>query len=126
MSPSRCHAIVGLAVLSVAIVAMAIGAVGLIWLVMEEKPSPAFQSLTTPPQRAMMDSGKNGYLLLLGFETDVAADPVQAGYERKPAFNDREMAAVCQGEGGGCHGRYCKRKAADPLEGILDELSFSF
>ncbi|MEQ1657029.1 MAG: hypothetical protein ABL960_15170, partial [Nitrospira sp.] len=33
--------IVGLAVLSVAIVAMAIGAVGLTWLVMEEKPSPA-------------------------------------------------------------------------------------
>jgi hypothetical protein len=109
--------IVGLAVLSVAIVAMAIGTVGLIWLVMEEKPSPAFQSLTTPPQRAMMDSGKNGYLLLLGFETDAAADPVQAGYERKPAFNDREMAAVCQGGDEGMTGANQKNASASVTQG---------
>ncbi|MCC6139932.1 MAG: hypothetical protein IT389_04865 [Nitrospira sp.] len=89
--------IVGLAVLSVAIVAMAIGAVGLTWLAMEEKPSPAFQSLTTPPQRALTDSSKNGYLLLLGFEAAATADPVQAGYERKSDAKDGEMAAVCQG-----------------------------
>lgn len=109
--------IVGLAVLSVAIVAMAIGTVGLIWLMMEEKPSPAFQSLTTPPQRAMMDSGKNGYLLLLGFETDAAADPVQAGYERKPAFNDKEMAAVCQGGDEGMTGANQKNASASVTQG---------
>lgn len=89
--------IVGLAVLCVAILAMAVGAVGLTWLVLEEKPSLVFQSLTTPPQRTMMDSHKNGYLLLLGFVADSAADPVQAGYERKPDSNDAGMAAVCQG-----------------------------
>jgi hypothetical protein len=104
--------IVGLAVLSMAIVAMAIGAVGLTWLVMEEKPSPAFQSLTTPPQRALMDSGKNGYLLLLGFEADATADPVQAGYERKPDAKDGGMAAVCQGEGEGMAGANQKNASA--------------
>ncbi len=109
--------IAGLAVLSVAIVAMAIGTVGLIWLVMEEKPSPAFQSLTTPPQRAMMDSGKNGYLLLLGFEADAAADPVQAGYERKPDVKDREMAAVCHGENEGMAGANQKNASASVAQG---------
>ena len=109
--------IVGLAVLSVAIVAMAIGTVGLIWLVMEEKPSPAFQSLTTPPQRAMIDSGKNGYLLLLGFEADAAADPVQAGYERKPDLKDSEMAAVCQGENEGMVGANQKNASASVAQG---------
>lgn len=109
--------IVGLAVLSVAIVAMAIGAVGLTWLVMEEKPSPAFQSLTTPPQRAMMDSGKNGYLLLLGFEADPTADPVQAGYERKPDRKDGEMAAVCQGGDEGMAGANQKNASASVAQG---------
>jgi len=109
--------IVGLAVLSVAIVAMAIGAVGLIWLVMEEKPSRAFQSLTTPPQRARMDSGKNGYLLLLGFEADATADPVQAGYERKPDANDGEKAAVCQGENEGMAGPNQKNASASVAHG---------
>jgi len=89
--------IVGLAVLGVAVLAMAVGAVGLTWLVLEEKPSLIFQSLTTPPQRTMMDSHKNGYLLLLGFSADAAADPVQAGYERKPDSKDAGMASVCQG-----------------------------
>lgn len=109
--------IVGLAVLSVAIVAMAIGAVGLTWLVMEEKPSPAFQSLTTPPQRAMMDSGKNGYLLLLGFEADATADPVQAGYERKPDAKDGGMAAVCHGENEGMAGANQKNASASVAQG---------
>lgn len=109
--------IVGLAVLSVSVVAMAIGIVGLIWLVMEEKPSPAFQSLTTPPQRAMMDSGKNGYLLLLGFEADATADPVQAGHERKPDAKDGEMAAVCQGGDEGQTGSNRKNASASVAQG---------
>ncbi|NOS77275.1 MAG: hypothetical protein HOP35_04965 [Nitrospira sp.] len=104
--------IVGLAVLCVAMLAVAIGAVGLTWLVMEEKPSPAFHSLTMPPQRAMMDSGKNGYLLLLGFEADATADPVQAGYERKPDAKDRGMAAVCHGENEGMAGANQKNASA--------------
>jgi hypothetical protein len=109
--------IVGLAVLSVAIVAMAVGVVGLTWLVMEEKPSSAFQSLTTSPQRAMIDSGKNGYLLLLGFEADATADPVQAGYERKPDAKDGEMAAVCHGENEGMAGANQKNASASVAQG---------
>jgi len=109
--------IVGLAVLSVAIVAMVIGAVGLTWLAMEEKPSPAFQSLTTPPQRAMRDSGKNGYLLLLGFEADATADPVQAGYERNPDAKDGGMAAACYGENEGMAGANQKNASASVAQG---------
>ena len=109
--------IVGLAVLCVAMLAVAIGAVGLTWLAMEEKPNPAFQSLTTTPQRAMMDSGKNGYLLLLGFEADAAADPVQAGYERKPDRKDGEMAAVCQGGDEGMTGANQKNASASVAQG---------
>lgn len=109
--------IVGLAVLCVAMLAVAIGAVGLTWLVMEEKPSPAFHSLTTPPQRAMMDSGKNGYLLLLGFEADATADPVQAGYERKPDAKDGETAAVCHGENEGLAGANQKNASASVAQG---------
>lgn len=107
--------IIGLAVLCVAMLAVAIGAVGLTWLVMEEKPSPAFQSLTTTPQRTMVDSSKNGYLLLLGFEADAAADPVQAGYERKPDRKDGEMASVCQGEDEGLTGQ--KNASASVAQG---------
>ncbi|MEK7273439.1 MAG: hypothetical protein AAB047_06370 [Nitrospirota bacterium] len=109
--------IVGLAVLCVAMLAVAIGAVGLTWLMMEEKPSPVFHSLTTPPQRAMMDSGKNGYLLLLGFEADATADPVQAGYERKPDAKDRGMAAVCHGENEGMAGANQKNASASVAQG---------
>lgn len=109
--------IVGLAVLCVAMLAVAIGAVGLTWLVMEEKPNPAFQSLTTTPQRAMMDSSKNGYLLLLGFEADAAADPVQVGYERKPDRTDGEMAAVCQGGDEGMTGANQKNASASVAQG---------
>ena len=107
--------LIGLAVLCVALLAVAIGAVGLTWLVMEEKPSPAFQSLTTTPQRAMLDSSKNGYLLLLGFEADAGADPVQAGYERKPDRKDGEMASVCQGGDEGMTGQ--KNASASVAQG---------
>ena len=109
--------IVGLAVLCVAMLAVAIGAVGLTWLVMEEKPSPAFQSLTTTPQRAMLDSSKNGYLLLLGFEADAAADPVQAGYERKPDRKDGEMASVCLGGDEGMAGANQQNASASVAQG---------
>jgi len=109
--------IVGLAVLCVAMLAVAIGAVGLTWLVMEEKPSPAFQSLTTTPQRAMLDSSKNGYLLLLGFEADAAADPVQAGYERKPDHKDGEMASVCLGGDEGMAGANQQNASASVAQG---------
>ena len=88
---------VGLVVLAGALAAIAIGVVGVAWVMMEEKPSAAFQSLTAAPQRSSMDSRKNGYLLLLGFDADAGADPIQAGYDRKPGLNEDEAVSACLG-----------------------------
>ena len=96
--------LVVLAVVSGALVALGIGAVGLAWIIMEEPPSAAFQSLTTNPQRMLWDSKKNGYLLLLGFDAPAGQDPIQAGYERKPDAKDADMTLVCLGgPDGGAH-----------------------
>ena len=89
--------IAALAILVTALLVLGAGAVGMIWLVMEEKPTPTFQSLTTIPQRTLMDSRKNGYLLLLGFDAPDGLDPIQSGYERKPYGKDAELAAACTG-----------------------------
>lgn len=96
-----------LVVVSGALVTLGIGTVGLAWIIMEEPPSPAFQSLTTSPQRTLWDSKKNGYLLLLGFDAPAGQDPIQAGYERKPNAKDADMALACLGgpDGGARVGR---------------------
>lgn len=91
---------VGLMVLSAVGVALCVGAIGLTWVIMEEAPSPAFQSLTTIPQRTLLDSKKNGYLLLLGIEAATGQDPVQAGYERNPDAVDAKAALTCFGSMG--------------------------
>lgn len=88
---------VGLMVLSAISVALCIGAISLTWVIMEEPPSPAFQSLTTTPQRTLLDFKKNGYLLLLGIEATTGQDPVQAGYERNPDAVDAKAALTCFG-----------------------------
>ncbi len=96
--------IAALVVFSGALVALGIGAVGLTWIIMEESPSPLFQSLTTSPQRTLSDFKKNGYLLLLGFDAPAEQDPIQAGYERKPDARDADMASTClRGSDGGAH-----------------------
>lgn len=87
--------IVALVVLCAALAAVAVGAIGLGWLILEEGPSPAFQRLTAEPQRTLFDPKKNGYLLLLGFDAAAGTDAVQAGYERKPDAADATMAAAC-------------------------------
>jgi hypothetical protein len=74
---------VGLVMFSGVLIALGIGAIGLIWVIMEETPSPGFQSLTTTPQRTLSDFKKNGYFLLLGIDAPVGHDPIQAGYDRK-------------------------------------------
>ncbi len=96
--------IVAAVVFSSALVALGIGAVGLTWIIMEESPSPLFQSLTTSPQRTLSDFNKNGYLLLLGFDAPAEQDPIQAGYERKPDVEDADIASACLlGSDGGAH-----------------------
>ncbi len=91
---------IGLMVLSVVAVALGIGAIGLVWIMLEEPSSPAFQSLTTTPQRTDLDSKKNGYLLLLGIDAAAGQDPVQAGYERNPGAVDAKAALTCFGSVG--------------------------
>jgi hypothetical protein len=93
--------LVALVVLSGALVALTIGALGLTWIIMEKAPSAAFQNLTSSPQRTLADFRKNGYFLLLGFDVPADQDPAQAGYERKADQKDADMALACLGGIGG-------------------------
>ncbi|MGZ8382210.1 MAG: hypothetical protein ACXW4C_10930, partial [Nitrospira sp.] len=90
----------GLVMLSGILMALGIGAIGLTWLIMEESPSPTFQSLTTTPQQTLSDYKTNGYLFLLGFDVSVGQDPIQAGYDRKPETHDGKLALACFGSSG--------------------------
>jgi hypothetical protein len=85
----------GLAFSCIALVVVGIGAVGLAWMVMESPPSSVYRDLTTSPPRALTDSRKNGYLLLLGFDASAEQDPLQAGYERKVEESDLQAASAC-------------------------------
>ncbi len=91
---------VGLVMLSGIFTALTIGAIGLTWIIMEESPSPVFQSFITTPQRTLSDFKKNGYFLLLGIDASAGHDPIQAGYDRKPEINDGNSASVCFGGSG--------------------------
>jgi hypothetical protein len=88
-----------LAVLSTALLVLGIGAVAMTWLVMEEKPTPAYQSLTAVPQRFLTDPKKNAYVLLLGFDAPPWLDPAQAGYERGSEGEQAELTSGCIGSG---------------------------
>jgi len=85
----------GLALSCVVLMVVGIGAVGLAWMVMEAPPSSVYHNLTTSPPLALIDSRKNGYFLLLGFDVSVEQDPLQAGYERKVEESDLETASAC-------------------------------
>jgi hypothetical protein len=76
-----------------------VGAIAVMWMVMEEPPSSLYQTLTISPPRVITDAKKNGYLLLLGFDAPDGRDPVQAGYERRAdPQRDRVTAQVCVGD----------------------------
>jgi ribosomal protein S16 len=64
-------------------------------MVMESPPSSAYHNLTASPPQALIDSTKNGYFLLLGFDVSGEQDPLQAGYERKVEGSDFQAASVC-------------------------------
>jgi hypothetical protein len=89
--------VIALVVLSCTLVVLGIGALGLVWAIMEEPPSSAFGNLTTSPQRRVSDINKNGYLLLLGFDAPRGQDPIQSGYDRKPDLHDADKALACLG-----------------------------
>ena len=91
---------IGLVMLSGILIALGISAIGLTWIIMEESPSPVFQSFTTTPQRILSDLKKNGYFLLLGIDAPEGYDPIQAGYDRKPEMNNGHsgnLAVACFG-----------------------------
>ena len=84
---------------TVVVAAAGVGAVGVMWMVMEDPPSSLYQTLTISPPRVITDAKKNGYLLLLGFDAPDGQDPVQAGYERRAdPQRDRVTAQVCIGD----------------------------
>ncbi len=86
---------VGLAFACVVLAAVGIGTIGLAWMVMEDSPSSVYHNLTASPPRALTDSKKNGYFLLLGFDVSEDQDPFQAGYERKADGSDLRAASAC-------------------------------
>ncbi len=79
------------------VAALGVGALGLVWMAMEDPPSVLHQGLTITPPRVIADPKKNGYLLLLGLEALPGQDPVQAGYERKAGEQDLAMSRACMG-----------------------------
>ena len=84
---------------TVVVAAAGVGAVGVMWMVMEEPPSSLYQTLTISPPRVITDAKKNGYLFLLGFDAPDGQDPVHAGYEwRADPQRDRVTAQVCIGD----------------------------
>jgi hypothetical protein len=84
---------------AVMVAAAAIGAVAVMWMAMEDPPSPLYQTLTISPPRMVTDAKKNGYLLLLGFDAPANQDPLEAGYQRRPEFaHDRATTQVCTGD----------------------------
>jgi Tetratricopeptide repeat len=86
---------VGLALFCMALVAVGVAAVGMAWMIMEAPPSSTYNNLTTNPPRAVTDSRKNGYLMLLGFDVSAERDPMQAGYARKAEAGDLQAASAC-------------------------------
>ena len=86
---------VGLALACVILVAVGIGVIGVAWIVMEAPPSSVYHNLTASPPQALIDSRKNGYLLLLGFDVSAEQDPLRAGFERKAEGADLQAANAC-------------------------------
>jgi len=84
-------------VMTVAVTALGIGALGVVWMAMEEAPSPLYQRLTGTPPRAITDVKNSGYFLLMGFDAPAGQDPIQTGYARRGEENDVDDAKACTG-----------------------------
>ncbi|HEX5647563.1 MAG TPA: tetratricopeptide repeat protein [Nitrospira sp.] len=113
--------LIGLVVLAGLFTGLAVGAVGLIWVIMEEPPSSTYGSMTTSPQRTLSDLRKNGYLVLLGFDASMDQDPIQAGFERKPDGKDADRALACLGGSGGDTSAGQSNASAKVLNGWFKE-----
>ena len=87
--------LISLAAAVLALGVIGVGGIGLLWVVMEERPSTAFYNLSAVPQRVLQDSSKNGYFMLLGFDGRDNHDPIQLGFDRKFEDSDLDRARVC-------------------------------
>jgi len=92
--------LIALAVLSCIVAALGVGAVGITWMIMEEAPSPAYQSFTAGPEHTLSDSNKNGYGLLMEFDEFVGQSPDQSGDERRLGRADADHSLACLGSMG--------------------------
>ncbi len=92
--------VIGLAVLVGGGVALAIGALALTWMIMEEPPSSTFQSFTTTPQQTLSGAKNNAHTLLMGIDAPVGQDPLRAGQERLADIGDSTTALGCFGNPG--------------------------
>ncbi len=92
--------VVGFTVLIGVCVALGLGALALTWMLMDEPPSPTFQSFTTTPQQTIFGAQKNAYTLLLGIDAPVGQDPLRAEPERESIIGDRTTALGCFGTPG--------------------------
>ena len=88
---------IGFMGVSALVVALAIGAIALTWVIMEEPPSQTFQSFTTIPQQTLSDSKKNGYLFLLGIDAAEGQDPEQGSGAPSSNTNGGQAALTCFG-----------------------------
>ena len=89
--------LIALAVFSCAVAALAVGAVGLTWMIMEESPSPAYQAFTAGPPQTMSDSSKNGYVVLLGLDAAAGQNLFQDGYEQTSVAAVADKMHACLG-----------------------------
>lgn len=92
--------VVGLTLLIGVCAALGLGALALTWMIMEEPPSPTFQSFTTTPQQTIFGAQKNAYTLLLGIDAPAGQDPLRAGGEGQSAIGDHTTALGCFGTPG--------------------------
>jgi len=92
--------VVGLTVLIGVCAALGLGALALTWMLMDEPPSPTFQSFTTTPQQTIFGAQKNAYTLLIGIDVPVGQDPLRAEAERQSVIGDRTTALGCFGTSG--------------------------
>lgn len=92
--------VVGLTVLIGVCVALGLGALALTWMLMDEPPSPTFQSFTTTPQQTIFGAQKNAYTLLIGIDAPGGQDPLRVESERQSAIGDSTTALGCFGTPG--------------------------
>ncbi|MBX3324525.1 MAG: hypothetical protein U0223_06955 [Nitrospira sp.] len=81
-------------------IVLGMGALAVTWMIMEEPPSPTFQSFTTTPQQTLSGAQKNAYTVLFGIDAPVGQDPLRVGIGRQPVVGNSTTALDCAGNPG--------------------------